>query len=312
MRIIFLSIFFSLFTTNLLFSQFEITNVDEFEYIKKGQTYVVVANPSAPENEQYKEMFKKYWGLTTVTFIKKEDRTDYQNENNSFFEFNYNTHTVNMKYNITDINDDRSLSSTYTYFWLEFWSIKHGTNSKIQLAKVEISPDYETYKKPESIQKVNIDGGGHIKNWGPGILKNYLQSILTGFSNSETRDLYSQVIHPNKTEFKKLKSDTLYVPDYILIKFGKYSGNENRHHSAKSLFKSYDYPYKVIPLAELNTKILRNESFFYLGYVKSCADKFVSVINSKTGDFVYSTFTKLSYNIESSDLKKISKIIEKD
>ena len=47
----------------------------------------------------------------------------------------------------------------------------------------------------------------------------------------------------------------------------------------------------------------------YVG-IKSSTDKYVSVINSLTGEIVYSTYTPVSYNIKSGDLESIQRKIQ--
>jgi len=62
----------------------------------------------------------------------------------------------------------------------------------------------------------------------------------------------------------------------------------------------------------LNSKILSEKNaFYYVQYVKSSTDKFVSVINSSTGEIVYSVYTPVSYNIKSDDLEDLQKKIQK-
>jgi hypothetical protein len=61
----------------------------------------------------------------------------------------------------------------------------------------------------------------------------------------------------------------------------------------------------------LNDKILNDKvGFYYLVYVKSSTDKWISVVNSLTGAMIYSRCYMPSYNIEAADLKDLRKKLQ--
>lgn len=84
-------------------------------------------------------------------------------------------------------------------------------------ARMELFTDFLTLNQPDNIYETDYDGNGHIRNWGPGILKNYIQSLMGCLDKGESRVLTKEII--NLKEIKNLKKDVLYVPDYVLIKF---------------------------------------------------------------------------------------------
>ena len=68
----------------------------------------------------------------------------------------------------------------------------------------------------------------------------------------------------------------------------------------------------MISTEELSEKILEDtDPFYYLVYIKSSTDKYVTIYNSVTGDIVYSRYKPLSYNFKGSDLKSLMEIIKK-
>ena len=104
----------------------------------------------------------------------------------------------------------------------------------------------------------------------------------------------------------------MFIPDYVLTKFNKSTGDETQKIEEKELFADYKLNYKLIPVADLNTKILNDTTpFYYMLFVKSGNDKYISVTNSVTGEMVYSAFTSQSYNLKSGDLKELQKAIQK-
>jgi hypothetical protein len=110
----------------------------------------------------------------------------------------------------------------------------------------------------------------------------------------------------NEQELNKLKTSTLYVPDYVLVKFNMFTGDESKQHKEEDLFEDYKLKYQVLSTKKLNDNILSDPAgFYYLLYVKSSTDKFVSVVNSKTGEIIYSEYTGVKYNLKPGDLKDL-------
>ena len=62
----------------------------------------------------------------------------------------------------------------------------------------------------------------------------------------------------------------------------------------------------------MNNKILNNEELYYLRYVRMNAERFLQVVNSKTGEIIYRNYiTGMSYNIKSKDIKELNDKIKK-
>ena len=119
--------------------------------------------------------------------------------------------------------------------------------------------------------------------------------------------LYAE--YTNQKELKNLTKETLYIPDFTLVKLNKFNGDERKRHDLEDIMGDYEQKYKLIKTTELNQSILNNQKMYYLVYVKSSTDKYISVINSQTGEIIYTRYTPLSYNIKSGDLKELNKAI---
>ncbi|MCB0452076.1 MAG: hypothetical protein KDC94_04145 [Aequorivita sp.] len=55
---------------------------------------------------------------------------------------------------------------------------------------------------------------------------------------------------------------------------------------------------------------MNGEEILYLSYIRSNTDKFISIVNSKTGDVIYSLYRPMSYNFSDKDMKIIQEDIE--
>lgn len=299
-------------------SQIAVSNVSEITKIKSGTTYIAMKDPNSEMVKEYVNVFKSNWTISKIEFIKYSEIEKFISPENSFLTIGgYETNTQFIK---LYKNGSRSNGINYsnTHLYLELWTCdekyfqstkkkkEFGNSDKIQVARIELFTDFETLSDPDKLFQSDYDGNGHIRNWGPGILKNYIQSLMSYLNKGENRSLYSGIFNAN--EVKNLKKEVLYVPEYVLTKFNKFSGDETKKHDVKEIFEAYNLEYKLLSINELNQKILADKTnFYYLIYIKSSTDKYISVINSLSGEIIYSTYTPISYNINQGDLKDLQK-----
>jgi hypothetical protein len=291
----------------LSFAQITITNTAEVTKIKQGTTFFAMKDPASPKATAYVDAIKKAWTLSKVECIKYTDVEKNIAPNNSF---------VTIGANMTTSNS--TTASTETRIYLELWTTngrytydpkkrRHfNQEDKIVVATIELFADFYAQNNPSALYKMEYDAAGHFKNWGTGILSNYLQQ-LTSLLNKGT-DCLAKTEIANKEELNKMSTATLFIPDYVMIKFPKNNDDESKKYSDKEIFDGFTQAYKVLPLAELNDKILTNATpFYYLLFIKTSTEKFVTVTNSQTGEIIYSGYTGSAANFKSSDLKELQK-----
>ena len=309
---------------NNLNAQFSISNVEELAKIQNGTTYIAMKDPDAEKSKPYKEVFEKYWTYSDIQFIKYEEVEDLLAPGAAFFTIGgYETNVQFVRLYESGLRQN-GIDYTVTHIYLELWTCNDAyfdktkkkkkrqsePDLKTQVARVELFTDFPTLMKPDNLYQTDYDADGHIRNWGPGILKNYLQNLMGLLEKGEEKWLYAKV--NNDRALRQLNRKTLYVPDYVLTKFNKFTGDESQKHEEDDLFKKIDLKYKIIPTGELNEKILKEEEpFYYLIYIKSSTDKYVSIINSQTGEMIYSVYSPASYNIKQKDFKSLVKEIQK-
>src|SRR5690606_40828795 len=143
-----------------------------------------------------------------------------------------------------------------------------------RFARLEIFLDDYTLRNPYTIYGTSYSDENHLRNWGPGIFKNQIQELQKLLAKGENDGLFSKIF--DKDKMQKLKTETLYVPDYIFIKRNKFKGTESERFEEKELMEGYKFPYKIVSIEELNSKILNGEEFLYLSYIRSNTDKFIS------------------------------------
>jgi hypothetical protein len=301
---------FALFQ-NLAFSQIAVTNVAEIPKIKQGTTFFAMKDPNSPKATAFVTAIKKAWNFSKVECIKYTDVEKNIAPNNSFV-----TITANM------ISSNSTTASTETHIYLELWTTngkftydpkkrKHFNQAdKVSIATLELFPDYITQNNPSSLYKMDFDATGHLKNWGTGIVYNYVQELNRLLLKAEERSF--KTVITNKEELKKLSSQTLFIPDYVLVKYNKNNDDETDKYKDKELFDGFNLSYKVLPTAELNDKIVSATTpFYYLLLIKTTDDKLVTITNSATGEIIYMAYNEIVSNFKTADLKDIQKTISK-
>jgi hypothetical protein len=149
-------------------------------------------------------------------------------------------------------------------------------------------------------------------NYTPGMLMNYFQKMNRLIKEETVYWMYEE--NGYTKEIIELPSQILYIPDYLGLKTNAFTAEENEEdqEEVQDLYGTYDYEYKFIDPEELDKKILDGDQLYYLRYVRLNAEKFIEIVNSKTGEVVYRNYiTGLSYNIKSKHLKELNKTIEK-
>lgn len=304
-------------------AQIAIANLDRIPALKNGTTYVLMKDPDFPGAKEYIEMFKKTWTISKVEFIKYSDAHNHYSAGNYFLSmggYKFSDQYTPMFggfFGGADGNTNEYPKGTWfeeTHIYLELWTCtdKYVENKKdkdlkinntIQLARIDLYTDELTFRDPRCLYAEEYNSN-RIRNWGVGILENYIQSIMTYFNHNQECKLYSAIT--NKAELTKLKKETLYVPNYVLINCDKKTNTEKGKHLESELFKKYTLKHTLLTIEELNAKIVnKQEPIYYFIYVKSRNDKFVSVVNSVTGEMIYSRYTPMSYNLQPDDLNDL-------
>lgn len=292
-------------------AQISISNTEELVKVKAGTTYIAMKDPSSANAEAYVAAAKKYWTFSKIECIAYKEVEQHIAPNASFI-------TIGGSMS----GSSSANANTETRLYLEFWTTdgtyKHdpkkrrhfNQEQKIVLATVELFPDYLTQTNPSLLYKIDYDAGGHLKNWSDGLFGNMLQMLCKALEENKVRTYKEEFLE--QSQVNALSSTTLYIPEYVLTKFQKNSGDETKKQDEKVLMADYPYSYKVVTTDELNTKINDPEAnIYYLLFIKSGDDRFVSVTNSKTGLIIYSAFSGSGSSLKPSDLKALAKTASK-
>ena len=113
---------------------------------------------------------------------------------------------------------------------------------------------------------------------------------------------------------KKLKNDTLYLPEYIKEdrEIKSNIGWVNSFKEKNLIVNNFPHKIVFIEQNKIDSMILyRKEKFYYLTHIQLYSDKFVSIFEGTTGNMLYSKYSPASFNFKIKDLEKIAEAISK-
>jgi hypothetical protein len=282
-------------------AQIEIQDTKKLDRIKEGQTYVLVNTTTFPGADKFLQAMRQDWTLTKgIYYLPANNATITIAPNDSFLSLESLTET--------------SGSSSRTYFFLNFWTCKERYFKKDREMK---QSDHEviaqvTLSLGDKVADSDFDSGGMFLNWSPGMVHNYLQQISTLLNNKKKKKFQDGI--ENKTELVALKSEILYVPEFDLLNSKMFSVKHEARdeESVNAIFEKYTYAYKVLSTDDLDKLILTSEKpIYYLLLIKHSTNKLVCVINSKTGETIYSDAANLSMRLKAGDIKSLFKAVNK-
>ena len=275
--------------------------------LKNTNTVFVYGSRDEENLTELKEVLSKIWTFNDLKFQSYSDFIADTVENN-----NISYISIDMK----STQYSNSNGSTYykTYIYLVLW-MSNDDNTPYTFARIDLFPSYSSITGVQDILFHGVDGDYQnylyekaiYRNWNLGFLKNALQLVNNHLIEGNEKWMNEQIL---TNDVKELKSKTLYISESSLIKFGKFSGDESEKHEVTKLLKNYEFKYKVVSDETLSNLITEDdEVIYYVSYVKSCTDKFFAIVNSQTGEIIYSNYDNNSYNIDSGDFSRLSKSI---
>ena len=111
------------------------------------------------------------------------------------------------------------------------------------------------------------------------MLQGYLKTVNDGLLNDDTKGPYTYMADDDA--LARLKTDTLYVPDYVNVTYNPFIGMDKapKEEADEDDVKGrYPYPIKYVSTSQLDDLVANHDGpVFYLVYVRSSTDKFVSV-----------------------------------
>ena len=296
---------------------------------KNSTTIFVFSNVF--DKEVYEDILKNSWTVTQYKIVSHEDFNplDYDKGNYSFA-------TLQGFKRVKTTKMGSIVVSLYTHFDILMYDfesinkkleklspkkIKKKFNSvlsenKISIARFHLYPsgDFVSTALRKNMSEIytSMFTDDVFYNYKPGSLKNYFQKLNELIKNEEIYWMYEE--NDYTKEIIKLPKNTLFILSYLSKKVDAWTATdlERKDKEVIELYDNYEFTYKFISDDDLDERILNGEEFYYLRYVRVNAQKFLEVVNSKSGDIIYRNYvTGLAYNIKPKHLKELNKTIKK-
>ncbi len=292
----------------------------------KNTTTIFVLSDIFKEDE-YKKILDKSWKVTPYKIVNSFNKKDYLDGKYSFVELRGLKRIKGMKSGGT---------VTYLYMYLnvfmydveklkkELKKKKGAKKSKIDkiyrkhqiaISRIDLFPTSDFIVTALTEDSEDIMRDVYTKDcfytYELGFLQNFFQKLN---SLIEKEEIYWMYEDDFTAELKKLKSKTLFVPSYMKTMYNpfKMTDSDKRLEKVKKEFSEYAYKYEFQDDAVLNERILKGEEFYYLRYARVNSQKFIHIINSKTGEIIYRNYkTGFAYNIKGKHFKELNKSIKK-
>lgn len=288
---------------------------DDLAALKKTTTLFTLPYKDYKQQQQFEEAIAAVWTITPFRIIKPDEMGQYiKQEGYSVFSFG----------GFMTTHGGSAPSSSNMHLAYDLWlpEVKKNGNVKQQyFARILIYPDNETFftamrnsgRKGSDFSSKMLSflyNDAVIYNWSAGLLKGYLKKVNDHLAKRDERGPFTE--EEDKQALSALKRDTLYVPDYVRVKFNMFTGAETADDDADDdLKKAYPFPVKIVTKEQLDALLLqKDKSVKYLVYVKSSTDKYINVYDSGSGKMLYARYVKLSYNFKNKDLGKLAKVVD--
>ncbi|MBQ4821324.1 hypothetical protein [Aquimarina sp. MMG016] len=304
---------------------------EQLEKFKESKTIFVFS--TLFERSVYEDVLKESWDVTPYEIVSAEDfdLKNYLKEGYSIGSLGFNKVTkmrksnswvdyLYMYFEFSMFDNEKLLENLNKYKGKRLKKINKVINKyKYSFARFELFPksNFVDLAKRSNLEKIteSLFTEDVFYNYQPGILRNYFQKINDLLKKEEIYWMYKDDYDP---ELKKLTDKPLFFPEYITmgyypkIKVFSKKKNDDKDLDENDPFSNYKFISKSISNSDLNNRILSGEEFYYLRYVRVNSQKFIEVVNSKTGKVIYRNYaTGLARSLKPKHLKHLSEVIEK-
>jgi hypothetical protein len=290
------------------FGLFDDLRKKDYVEIKKRTTVFVINDFDL---KQFEQMLNGIWDLNKFIIISPEqfeaNKDTYIDEQYSIFKFSGLIRTVTYQ----NGGSTEYIYLNYNYYY--YTDVKTSRKGEKKGDMNEVASVFFAGDADSMWEMIRTAKYGNLEkslyNYKLGFLKNYLQFINDKLKTGGYSFTYAEDY--NKSKIKALQKATLFIPSFIKIKYSGWTGKDTDRDNPDELFKKYDYKYEFIDTDALSDKIMNaKEDFYYLMYTKVNSQKFVSVVNGKTGEIIYRDYEILTYSLKANDLSRLNKKID--
>lgn len=293
---------------------------EDLEAFKKSTTVFVLQTGDADRIDMFRKSIAEIWTVTPFRVVLPDSARFFRGKKYSSFGFGGFTVEHRSSSGMVTTNTHVSYDLTIPDY------DKHGEQKgRTILARFILSPDMSSVMDLSRTQSTfegkkardereereanRLYKSAQYANWGPGQIRGYLKSINDLLAAGERRGMFEEITE--KDALTVLSKDTLILPQYLRNKLNAFTGTEKAEEDEgedEDEKKAYPFPFRYVSSDELeNILVNSTKPVYHLIYVRSSTNKYVSVVEAKSGRIIFSRFTNLSYNFKMKDLKAVAK-----
>jgi hypothetical protein len=274
----------------------------DIEALKKTKTIFVYRAHDEKNLDVFKSTLDSVWNISDIEFASYDEFISNKYEGN----YSFMMLQVVLK---VKVSDDRTYSSSHVFLTL---STKINDKSRT-FCRIELRPNSGVNRKAmeysgskDGLLMKYLYSTAVLKNWNLGYLKNALQLVSSNLESGTNRWLHKS---ESDKRITVLQNDTLYIPKNTFTNPYNWNKTEDKEDVSVKLLKGYHRPYKILPTAELSNLIVNSKlPIYYLTFIVSGSDKYITVTNSITGEILYSIYEGLK--LRSSDFGRLARKVK--
>jgi hypothetical protein len=277
----------------------EITE-ESMQRLKEKTVVFVLPKSEAQYMDDYTKMLSEIWTITPIKVVNYTDVAPYL-KNAEKYAF----------LAIGGIQVRSSSSGTHTHYYLTL-SVPYtvaGKKNKVKhddLCRIELYPKMDViFHFSDKEVETEMYSNATFRNFTFPYMTVYLKFLHQNLKDNKRASVFNH--YEDKALLSKVKNDTLYIPEELIFSRNKFTGRE-REKDDDDLFSEYPGKYKSVSNSELiNIIRTRDESkpIYLFEYILSSTDKYVGVLDIRSGKVIYRRYTPMSYNLKQKDIRKM-------
>lgn len=272
---------------------------EAMQRLKERTVVFVLPKSEYPYMDDYTNMLK-IWTITPIKVVYYTDVAPYLKDAEKY-----------AFLAIGGIQSSSTSGPTRTHYYLTL-SVPYtvtGKKTRVEhddLCRIELYPEMRVlYHFSDKEVNTEMYSNATFRNFTFPYMAVYLKSLHQNLKDGKRASVFNN--YEDKALLSKVKNDTLYIPEELIYSRNKFTGKE-REKDDEDLFSEYPGKYKIVSNSELiNIIRTRDESkpIYLFEYILSSTDKYVGVLDVRSGKVIYRKYTAISYNLKPKDIKRI-------
>ncbi|HQW21918.1 MAG TPA: hypothetical protein PLI47_01360 [Bacteroidia bacterium] len=276
----------------------------DMELYQSLKTYFVIREMDKDNQAEIEKILQQVWKFNKYEIIDFDRYKAMSDDGNALF-FGLRNYNTSSEYTSnSDLAGKFAQSSELKIqLWRNLPKEKPQLLNEDVLAYIELGTHWRL--SSELTKRISIDAFEYIcktdtvvKEWSWGFLKNYLQEINRHLIANEPRWRFESDV--DKENISKLNTQALWVSSDIK--------NSYDSRAKEDPFEKYaGKKIEMISPSDLSAKILESAiPFYYMKVYMGGTDKVITIINSATGEFLYSDYSGMAYFFKDKDVKELN------